>query len=240
MRLSKKLIQIFTIITFLSLTSINSYATDKGVSIEPIFTYEDGLWYPGRVENKDFYIKNNEENRIKVDRLYIRLESSKDLKINQVLNIDSTKLKELTQNSTIKLTYKDHVLLEDRLDNIINQEEIVLSKEIDIKPNEKVLLNMTIDMSEGMNNYAQAIESILSIGVAYKVEAGINIGDTSDDGDKKPSGDEGNSSTDIGKLPQTGGLINSESLLLLGTIIVTTGVVLNKKSLGNKGGKHNE
>ncbi|WP_304969483.1 MBL fold metallo-hydrolase, partial [Romboutsia ilealis] len=42
------------------------------------------------------------------------------------------------------------------------------------------------------------------------------------------------------KLPQTGGVINNASLIVLGAIAIGTGAMLNKKSEEKEGGKHNE
>ena len=44
----------------------------------------------------------------------------------------------------------------------------------------------------------------------------------------------------LGKLPQTGGIINSTSLIALGAVVIGAGIVLNKKSEEKEGGKHNE
>ena len=43
-----------------------------------------------------------------------------------------------------------------------------------------------------------------------------------------------------GKLPQTGGIINGASLVVLGSVAIGTGFILNKKSSKEKGGKHHE
>ncbi|WP_286312316.1 LPXTG cell wall anchor domain-containing protein, partial [Romboutsia ilealis] len=68
------------------------------------------------------------------------------------------------------------------------------------------------------------------------------------DGDAVPPTDTDNSvdtDTDVDgdrsdKLPQTGGVINSASLIVLGAIAIGTGAMLNKKSEEKEGGKHNE
>ncbi|MGL5694896.1 MAG: LPXTG cell wall anchor domain-containing protein, partial [Peptostreptococcaceae bacterium] len=158
---------------------------------------------------------------------------------NQFLDINSSKFKELAENSTVKLNYKNTVLFEDKLNNILSEKGIVLLEEINIKSNEKELLNMTIDMDEEMNNDAQALENIFSIGVAYKI-------DETDTPIEPPTKPQPPVNPDTGidgetdKLPQTGGIINSTSLLLLGTIVICTGIALNKKSSQGKGGKHHE
>ncbi len=244
-----KLLAITLVIAFIPM---NIHASNKDdVLIDQIFTREQGVWYPGRVESKDFYIRNNKENNISIDRLYIRLEYSKDLKTNQLLDIDSNQFKEVSTNSTVKLHYKDKILFQDKLDNLLSEKGIVLAEEINIKSNGKVLLNMTIDMDEKMNNDAESLENIFSIGVSYKIDSDnqenpdpeIPI-DPDEPGNPKPKppinqGTDVGGSTD-GKLPQTGGIINSYSLLAIGTITIGTGILLNRKTSKEKGGKHHE
>lgn len=292
----KKIIHTSILISMMSIFSISSvYAEQKQIIIDPIFTQEQGNWYPGRVETKDFYITNNSKNTIEIDRLYIQLKSSRNLNTNEALNINSKQFKELSKNSIVKLIHKDKLLFKDKLENLLSENGIVLSQKISIKSNEKALLNMTIDMDEKMNNEAQYLENIFSIGVTYTVgtnpeppgppvepdnpgppispgnpespvdpdkpEPPINPGNPelpvdpdkpelpinpgNPDKPMNPSNPElpANPDTGIGgvdKLPQTGGMVNGTSLLAIGSIVVGTGIMLNKKSLGEKGGKHDE
>ena len=233
--LANKIIIISSILLF---TCTNSYAdSSEYISIDPILNRDDSIWYPGRVESRDFYITNNSEKEIIVDRLYINLKSSKYLHTGEVLDSNSNKFKELSQNSTVRLTYKENILFEDKLYNLINEKGIVLSQEIGINPNGKSMLNMTRDMDENMNNDAQSLENIFSIGVAYKID-NDNL-EKPDPGNPENPGTHVDGSTD-GKLPQTGGIINSYSLLAIGTITIGTGILLNRKTSKEKGGKHHE
>lgn len=236
-----KRLYILSIILIWSMSINNVLADGYDINIDPIVTQEQGLWYPGRIESKDFYITNSGENNINIDRLYIELKSCKDLRNNQNLDIDSNQFKELAKNSKVKLSYKNKILVEENLEELLYSSEISLSQEIRIKSNEKVLLNMIIDMNEEMNNDAQALENIFSIGVAYKIddtkpsvkpEPPINTDTT-----VKPGTGAGIESDE---LPQTGGIVNSASLMLIGTVAVGTGIALNKKSSQEKGGKHHE
>ena len=244
-----KLKQITSIIVvgyMICTSTISINANNKSISIEPIFTSSDGLWYPSRIESKDFHIKNNEKNNISIDRLYIQLKSIKDLKLNQLLDKNSKKFKELSTNSTIKLQHKNKILFQDKLDNLLSENGIVLEEDIYINSNEKALLNITIDMNEEMGNYAQSLENIFSIGVAYKIQDNNNPDVPGGGDNNKPDSSGGGNivspNTDVNgnnsnKLPQTGGIINSASLIALGAIAIGTGAVLNKKSKG--GDKYN-
>lgn len=242
----REIIYKLVIVSVISIFSILPiYAENVDISIDPIFTQEEGIWYPGRVEDKDFYITNNKEDNISIDKLYMELKSSKDMSNNQILDINSKQFKELAKNSTVKLSNEDTVLFEESLDKLLSEKGIVLLEEIDIKSNEKALLNMIIDMDEEMNNDAQALESIFSIGVAYKIDdtkqpikpdPPVNPPINPDPPIKPGTGVGGESD----KLPQTGGVVNSASLICIGTIAIGTGLVLNKKSSQEKGGKHHE
>ena len=234
MKINKKIIQTFIISSILFIAPINIFAdTNKDISIDHIFTNEDGLWYPGRIESKDFAIGNNREEKIVVDRLSIELKSIKDIRNDIFLDKSSKEFKELSKNSIVKLTYEGNILFEAGLDEIISKNNIVLSREISIKPNEKAVLNMTIDMLEEMNNDAQGLENIFNIGVSYKVddsEIKLPIDSTNT---VKPDTD----LNGVNKLPQTGGVINSVSLIAIGSLAIGVGVALNKKSSDKEGGR---
>lgn len=247
MKLNKKIIKVLAITSIVSLVPITLHA-NTDITIEQSFTYEDGLWKPGRVESKDFYITNNKENDISIDRLYMSLKSSEYWKTGEVLDINSSKFKEFAKYSTVILKHNNNVLFKDKFENLLSKDGINLSKDIYIRSNSKELLNMTIDMDFDMNNDAQALNNVFTIGVAYKMDEDIvppiNPDEPSDpdtDNSDKPviPGTDVDGS-DSGKLPQTGGIINGASLVVIGTVAIGTGFVLNKKSSKEKGGKHHE
>lgn len=252
-KLSKKIIQVLTITSIISAFPISSHA-NTDITIDQSFTYEDGLWKPGRVESKDFYINNNKENDISIDRLYMSLKSSEYWKTGEELDINSSKFKEFVKYSTVTLKHNNNVLFKDKFENLLSKDGINLSKDIDIRSNSKELLNMTIDMDLDMNNDAQALNNVFTIGVAYKMDEDttppINPDEPSNpDIDNPTNPDESNKpvkpGTDAdgsqsGKLPQTGGIINGASLVVLGSVAIGIGFVLNKKSLKEKGGKRYE
>lgn len=236
MKINKKIIQILTITSIIALLPISSHADNNDITIDQSFTYEDGLWQPGRVESKDFYINNNKENDISIDRLYMSLKSSEYWKTGEVLDINNKQFKEFAKHSTVTLKHNNNVLFKDKFENLLSEDGIKLSEDIDIKSNDKELLNMTIDMDLEMNNDAQALNNIFTIGIAYKMEENIFPPTDTDDSVDMDTEVDGESSD---KLPQTGGIINSASLIGFGVIAIGTGTVLNKKSR-KEGGKHSE
>ncbi len=223
-KVSKKLIKIISIASIISLSSISTYANSKDIIIYPSISYEDGLLNPGKVEVKDFYINNNKENDISINRLYISLKSSEYWKTGEQLDINSNKFKEFAKYSTVTLKHGNDVLFEDKFENLLFKDGIKLSKDIYIKSNSKELLNMKINMDLDMNNNAQALNNIFTIGAAYKIEETI----------KPPSDIDGPDN-----LPETGRVI-SYSLIALGISSIGIGTILNKKSKEDEGDKHNE
>ena len=79
---------------------------------------------------------------------------------------------------------------------------------------------MTIDMDLEMNNDAQALNNIFSIGVAYKMDDKIH--------------------PEYDKLPQTGDSVNSYSFIALALISAGMCTMLNKKSKEGEGDNYNE
>lgn len=237
-KISKKIIQVLTITSIVSIFPIASYANNNDIAIDQSFTYEDGLWKPGRIESKDFYINNNKENDISIDRLYMNLKSSEYWKTGEELDINSSKFKEFAKYSTVTLKHNNNVLFKDKFENLLSKNGINLSKDIYIKSNSKELLNMTIDMDLDMNNDAQALNNVFTIGVAYKMNEDTTQPINPDKPIKPEIDFDGNQSV---KLPQTGGIINGASLIVLGSVAIGTGFVLNKKASQEKGGdKHDE
>lgn len=234
------------VILIMMTLATKSYAEidSEDIVIYPILTKKQELWYPGKIESKDFYIINNKEDNIIIDKLYMQLESSKYLRKNEILDIKREQYLEICDHSTVKITYKDKLVLESELNELIHEKGFVLSEEISIKPNDKELLNMTIEMTEEMaeqmNNNSQAIENIFNIGVSYKVDTDTDIDIDTDVGESTDVENSGRGENNFDKLPQTGGLVNSVSLLVLGTIAVGIGMILNKKTSNNEGGKQDE
>lgn len=238
----KKIISIIVIGCIIYISTISIRAINNPISIEAAVEFNDEMWYPGKVESNDFYINNTGEDYISIDRIYIYLKSSEYYKTAEKLNVNSKQFKEFAKNSTVILKHGEDELFKGRFENLLSNKGINLSKKIYIEANNKALLNMAIDMDVNMNNDAQALKNIFSIGVAYKIEeitppsyGDGGFGDIEDSIDNDIDID-GDSSE---KLPQTGGIINAASLSVLGILSIGAGIVLNRKSGKKEGGKHN-
>lgn len=225
--------------------TVSSYAEDskKTVEIAPVFTEQDGQWYPGRIQSNDFAISNNGDKVINIEKLFIGLTSCRNYITEKVLDANSKEFKATAENSIVTLRYKENILFEKTLQELISDDGVALDEKILLNPNSNVKLNMTIDMDgDEITNNAQAIESVFSIGLNYKVDDDkvVNPDDT-----VKPTPNPDNNTNNgaggsTGKLPQTGGLINSTSLTLLGLAAVGSGLLIGKKSSSKKGGKIDE
>ena len=241
---SKEIIKSGMVILIMVVLATKSYAEinseDIDIAIYPILTKKQELWYPGKIESKDFYIINNKEDNISIDKLYMQLELCRNLRTNEILDIEHDKFKEVAEHSIVKMTYKDKLIFESELKELTHEKGIVLSEEIYIKSNDKELLNMTIEMTEEMDNNSQDLENIFNIGVSYKVDTDTDIDIDTDVGESTDVENSGRGENNFDKLPQTGGLVNSVSLLVLGIITVGIGMILNKKTSNNEGGKHDE
>ena len=234
---SIKLIALSAIMAMCSVIPISANENTKPVEIQQVFTEADGQWYPGRIQSNDFSIKNNRSKGIKVDRLSIKLTSSRNYKTGITLNQDSSEFKEISQNSVVRLKQGDKVLFEKSMNQLLEEEWTPLNEMISIQSNSDAKLNMTIDMGkEEITNNAQAIESVFSIALTYKDDDTI-LKPEIDEDDKE---DLVKPDTDNGKLPQTGGIINSATLTVLGVMAIGTGLVIEKKSSSRKGGKDDE
>ena len=168
----------------------------------------------------------------------MQLELCRNLRTNEILDIEHDKFKEVAEHSIVKMTYKDKLIFESELNELTHEKGIVLSEEIYIKSNDKELLNMTIEMTEEMaeqmDNNSQDLENIFNIGVSYKVDTNTDV-DTDintdiDVGESTDGENGGSGENNFDKLPQTGGLANSVSLLVLGTIAVGIGMILNNNT----------
>lgn len=220
-----KLISLTSILTICFVMLINAEPNTKPLEIHQVFTDLDGQWYPGRIQSNDFRITNNRSKGVQVDRLSIKLTSSINNKTGNILNENSSEFKEISQNSIVSLKQGNKVLFEKTMSQLLDEEWTTLNEIISIEPNSNANLNMTINMGkEEITNNAQAIESIFSIALTYKDDDSVIV---------KPE-------IDDGKLPQTGGLINSATLTLLGAVAIGTGLIIEKKSSSVKGGKDDE
>ena len=219
MEIKKQILKILLTTSIITLP-LNIYAQND-ITIDNTFTSEDGFWAPGMVNSKDFNINNNKEEDIIVDKIQISLESSRNWKTDEKLDVSRKEFREFINNTILTLRKGDEVLFENNLRDTL-REGIILNEDILIKSQEKQPLNLAVKMNTEMGNDAQSLENIFNIGVSYKVDPG--------DGVVSPDTDD--------KLPQTGGIINSTSLIGLGSVSIAVGLFLNRKK--NKGDSEHE
>lgn len=228
--LNKKMTKLLTLASILSLFPMSSHAYEKAVTIDPTYTYGDGLWKPGRELTKKFNINNNREEDIVIDRIYIQLTYLRHWKEDILLDESSKEFKELSKYSNVTLTHDGEVIYKSTLEQLVAEEAINIPKGISIQGEQSEPFEINLYMDEQMGNDAEALDVEFILGVSYSMDDEAVVPPKEDDDDK-------NNDTD--KLPQTGGIINSTSITVVGVVAISVGAVLNKKS-DKKGGKDNE
>ena len=223
-----------SIIYTTSLTPIFSEnISDKGIVIQ-VYEQPTDLYKPGSYENIRFTIQNNSDKSMTVKKIYF-IDKYKEREIN--LGKSYEEMDKYTK-ITIKEVGNDENQVSANLNEIIGENNGVnLVKSVNIKSNDQKEFTLNIDMDEDMNNDAQGISRIFSLGVTYNMEQTIKPPTDIEDSNDESGSD---SYDDKDKLPQTGGIINSASLVVLGAIAIGTGIVLNKKSEAKGGDKYNE
>ena len=154
-------------ITFTAPTFGNT-KSNKDATIQ-IYEQPTGLYKPGSSETMRFVIKNNTNKKMTVRKIYI-IEKSRENGFNL-----GKAFEEMAKYTTITIKEEGNeenqvsVKLKDILgkDNGVN-----LDKSISINCNREKEFILTIDMDEEMNNDAQGLLKIFSLGVVYNLSSG--------------------------------------------------------------------
>ena len=196
--------------------TLPSYARPKDsgvVNISPIFTKNDGHWYPGRIQSNNFEMSNNGSRAIRVDKLIIDLTSCKNYKTDKVIDKGSSEFRKIAQNSTVTLKSGNKVLFEKTIASLLDESGALLNETIRIGAKSSVNLNMSISMNgEEIGNESQAIQSIFSVGVNYREESSGGDGsgesgseDTEPEEPEEPENPGGSEDTDKPDKPENPG-----------------------------------
>lgn len=250
MKLIKRILTILSISSIICINFILPVFADKKINEDiliQIYDKQDLLYQPGAYEKVGFTIENKTDKDMSIKKIYF-MEKSRVNGINM-----GKAFEEMAKHTTIIIEEQGNEdnKVSSNLNNILGENNgINLPQFVGISPNEKKDFILTVDMDEAMNNDAQGISRVFSLGVIYNLDSNggvINPDEPSNpdtDNPTKPDkpeidnvDDNLDNSTD--RLPQTGGIINSTSLTLLGMAVVGLGIVLDKKS-SNKGGKSDE
>ena len=171
----KKMIKLFSLLSIFLLVPITAYADTVDIIIDESFTEKDGLWIPGRIDSKEFYIHNNKSNKISIDKIYLNLKECEYWKTGEKLDVNSSKFEEFAKYSKVTLKHKNNILFEGTFENLLSKDGINLSKKLDINKNSKELLDMRIDIDIDMNNDAQALRNTFDIGLTYSIDDSNSI-----------------------------------------------------------------
>lgn len=233
-------------IVCISITVPSFAYQNENVSIQ-IYQQPNKLLKPGASEVIKFVIKNNTNQKMTVDKIYM-MEKSKTVDEKPSL---SKKFEEMAKYTdiTIKQTGNESNKVKSGLKDMLGEKNGVnLKNNVSIYPGKEQSFDMTIDMNEAMGNDAQSLSKVFSLGTVYNLTSsggGTTDPDKPTDPSKpgqshKPSNsNRSNVGGSTDKLPQTGSIVNSTTLTVLGIAVAGLGIALDRKS-SNKGGKSDE
>lgn len=161
----KKALKVITLSSILCISLSAPIFADSSNALIEIERYQQpsGGWQPGDAREIKFAIKNNTTNKdMTVSKIYIIEKSKMDI-------LDA--FKEMTENTSITIKdgetiIKESISLEDMLKNEAN-----LDKKIVISPGKIKELTMLIDMNTEMDNKAQGLSKVFSLGTVYSLSS---------------------------------------------------------------------
>lgn len=233
--------------------TVPSFAS-QNVSIQ-IYQQPNNLLKPGSSEIIKFVIKNNTNQKMTLDKIYM-MEKSKTVDEKPALSKGFEEMAKYT-DITIKQTGNESNKVKSGLKDMLGEKNGVnLKNNVSIYPGKEQAFDMTIDMNEAMGNDAQSLSKVFSLGTVYNLTStGGGGGTTSPDKPTNPNkpinqskpgqshkpsnSNRSNVGGSTDKLPQTGSIINSTTLTVLGIAVAGLGVALDRKS-SDKGGKSDE
>ena len=229
----------------ISSLSFPIYADTNDIGVKPVFTLEDGIWYPGHELSKPFVIYNNKSKNIRVNKIKLDIDRIYD---EYGFALTSEEFKQVLQHSKVVLKYKDKELYNGSLYTLV-EKGVVISPSIKVYRNSEKTLDMSISMDEKyITNASQGLTGEFNIAISYNYESSgggiIDPEEPDTEGPENPDIENPNiekPDTDVDgeELPQTGGMINSYTLTGLGLLAAGVGIALDRKS-SEKGGKKDE
>lgn len=231
--LKKILLAIVSLIFILLITTRNvvrAYSQENGVSLKSltsedsvgIFNERDGLWYPGRSEIKDFYVENNKNEELEIEKFNvdeISLISSID---NKEIYKDSQVYEEYFKYTTLSVYLDGKMIKEDTLQNILAENGILIDEKIIVKQKSSRNMQLGISIASDSGNNVQDLINKFNLGITYRI----------------------NDSKVVTSMPQTGSRISITALFYFGIAFIGIGiflVILNTKEKElSKGGEYDD
>jgi hypothetical protein len=174
----------------------------SGESTEGIFNEKDGLWYPGRQEVKGFYIENDRNDDLEVDKFNIEIVSL----VNSVNNLNipgkSDIYRDFLKNVMISIGTEDKMTESRSFQDVLNSNGIVLDEKIKVNSKTKKNMKLMLCIAPSVDNNIEDLINKFNISIDYRV---IN-------------------NNGVQAIPKTGSYLNTQILISLGIFLISIGV----------------
>lgn len=194
----------------------------NGATDEGIFNYKDGLWYPGRSEVRDFYIENNNDDVLEVEKFNVELVSLVNSVSKQNIEQNSDIYNNYFKNSTIAIYLDGKLIKENSFLDILKTGGIAIDENIIINGKSKKNMQLGFSISRDGENDLQDLVNKFNLGITYKID------------DSAP----------ITVMPQTGSRLSMTTLISFGVMFIGIGIFLvifgTKKKLKIEGGHQDD
>lgn len=185
---------------------------EKGEASTAIFNKSDGLWAPGIVKNKSFYLQNNSTNNCTLNKINWVV-SIKDIEGN-VISLSDDRYKNFNNFINTTLVCNGKTIFSGKLSELLNESEN-FKDSITINEQSKIKMDLTFSMSSDADDSLQNLVGAIDMSFLF----------TSLDG-----------SSLISSLVKTGSAIDTKIFIIIGIILILVGtIIITRKKNHNQG-----
>ena len=182
----------------------------SGEATEGIFNENDGLWYPGRQEVRSFYIENDRNEDLEIDKFNIDIVSLINLSSKQNIIAESDVYKDFLKNAMISIGTEDKMIESRSFQEVLNSNGIVLDEKIKVNSKTKKNMRLMLSIAPSGENNLQDLINRFNLGINYRVidDNGVQV------------------------IPKTGSNVNSKILISFAIFLISIGsffILLTRK-----------
>ncbi|MGL5243979.1 MAG: hypothetical protein ACRC7R_02210 [Sarcina sp.] len=137
--------------------------TDEG-----IFSEKDGMWQPGMSKDSQFFIENNSDKSISIEKFTFDKSFLKNYKNNKDIFEGAKEYYAFMNNSFVKISYEGKELYSGNFRDTFKEKKVNLLSEVNLESGEKKIFDITISLSKDMNNDAKALKQEFILGIVYE------------------------------------------------------------------------
>jgi hypothetical protein len=188
------------------------------------FSDSDGLWYPGRTVTKQFVIKNEFDKEIEFSKISVNILSVNNYILNRAFNPDEDIYKEFLKNLKVQLKDGEAILFDGTFGDF-SKSGVALNTPMKIAGKGEKEFSISLHFEEAAGNIFQDLKHQFNLSIQYELKDGGVITDK------------------ITNLPQTGGVYNLMTFVIVGLCISGIGFMIlgyketSLKKGGNSSGK---